>query len=143
MLNLFNKHPIKAENDLEERLRSIYWKYRQFSRDADVKLETVIEAHCLFSQLIKYTGPLVDEYEFKRRLMSKGGDLNNRETLAQKVDNTSSWMEALTSITAGQAENIIHNLYYCVQLHSFSRKVTQTFENIDQYCERVEKAGIA
>ncbi|MBF7074315.1 hypothetical protein ISG33_12985 [Glaciecola sp. MH2013] len=139
--NIFSKN-VQAPVPLQTLAQSVYKKYREVSNDKTVDLAKVKKAHYLFGQLIKYTGSLVDEYEFRRRLISSSADLNKQDTIIEKVEATSNWLEKQTSITAGQAEDILHNLYFGLHLHSFSPDVKQVFEQITEYCIQVEQNGI-
>ncbi|MFC3122677.1 hypothetical protein [Agaribacter flavus] len=118
---------------LVEDVGRIYFYYKSLPWKSPADTEVVCRAHRLFSEIIEHTGPLRDEYEFRRRLVSGNTDLNAKESLKQKAVATTGWLDSQDTLVASQAEDILHNLYYALQMHSFDKAVLSTFDEVRDY----------
>ncbi|MGB3727362.1 MAG: hypothetical protein WA981_16540 [Glaciecola sp.] len=137
ILSTLLRRKVSAPVYLVEDVGRIYFYYKSLPLKSPVDIETIREAHRLFGEFIQYTDSLVDEYEFRRRLVSGNVDITVVEPLKQKVAVTTSWLSSKDDLVAGQAEDILHNLYYALKLHSFDSGANRLFGEVEKFCKCV------
>jgi hypothetical protein len=137
-----NTNRILIPSGLYANVKKIYDTYRQQPPRTLVDKNLVLRAHKLFAELISQADEVKCEYEFRRRLVHSSSDFNNLDSLPQKIVATYDWLNSAKSITALQAENIFHNLFFCIDLHSFWPDAKEVFNELDLFCCEVEKKGI-
>jgi hypothetical protein len=139
---IMQQNRISIPSELYNRVKKIYDTYQQQPRCTLVDKNLVLRAHKLFAELISQTDGVKCEYEFRRRLVNSSTDLNNLDSLPQKIVATYAWLNSAKTINALQAENIFHNLLSCIDLHSFWQDANELFHEIDIFCCEVEEKGI-
>ena len=143
---LRKKNQIRANGELIERLRVVYYLYREGNQHSLVNIEFIKEALSLFQSLNTHVDALKDPYEFRRRLIHNGpmeGYINEiLLPIEDLIVNTLSWLNEQEKLDVSQAENVLHNLYYIVELHSFDKSVEPTFQQVENFCEKVTSQGI-
>jgi hypothetical protein len=143
---LRKKNQIRANEKLIEKLRIVYYLYREGNQHSLVNIDFIKEALSLFQSLNAHVDTLKDSYEFRRRLIDNGtieGDVNEiiRPT-EELINNTLKWLNEQEKLYASQAENLLHNLYYIVELHSFDKSVEPIFQQVENFCKKVTSQGI-
>jgi hypothetical protein len=139
---IMHQNRISIPSELYIRVKKIYDTYRQQPPRTLVDKNLVLRAHKLFAELISQTDDVRCEYEFRRRLVNSSNDLNNLDSLPQKIVATYAWLNSAKTINALQAENILHNLFFCIDLHSFWPDAKEVFNELDLFCCEVEEKGI-
>ncbi|MBQ4839822.1 hypothetical protein [Pseudoalteromonas luteoviolacea] len=143
---LFKSEQIRANEDLIEQLRSVYYLYRESNQYALVNIEFVKEALLLFRSLYTQLDVLKDSYEFRRRLIDQGQIEGDIEEVIRPIEklivNTLKWLDEQEQLDASQAENILHNLYYIIELHSFDKNAKPIFNQVEIFCKKVTDQGV-
>ena len=143
---LRKKKQIRANEGLIENLRIVYYLYRECNQNLLVNIEFIKEALSLFQSLNAHVDALKDSYEFRRRLINNGtmeGDVNEiiRPT-EELINNTLKWLNEQEKLDASQAENVLHNLYYIVELHSIDKSAEPIFQQVEKFCKKVTSQGV-
>jgi hypothetical protein len=124
---------IYAPHALLELIFEAYYFYKSQPVSNDADIQYVVRYHYFFSLLVKQTGTLIDEYEFRRRLYSNNPNLNVIESLDDKIISTSEWLSKQEEANAYLAENVLHNLFYVLKLHKFSPEAKPIFDKIEAF----------
>lgn len=110
-----------------------YSNYKSQPRATETSINDVKCYHEFFSSLVKCTTQLNDEIAFRKHLYSKSSDLSVRETLEDKIISTAQWLERQDKANANLSESALHNLFYVLELHSFSSDANAIFEKIEAF----------
>lgn len=110
-----------------------YINYKSQPRAAETSINDVKFCHEFFSSLVKCTTQLNDEIAFRKHLYSKSSDLSFHETLEDKIVSTSKWLERQDKANANLSESALHNLFYVLELHSFSPDAKPIFDEIEAF----------
>lgn len=127
---LDNGTSIKAPDSLIKKAHQIYSQLREMPLDKTISISTILPLLEIFSQLLEHTGKIIDQYEYDRRLLQTGA-----KTTKGLASDTLEWLKSLDSFDAGRGSDIAHNLYYILQLQTFSEGVEATFKEAEKVCD--------
>lgn len=143
---ILKRNQIRANEDLIEQLRSVYYLYRVGNQHSLVNIDLIKEALSLFQSLNSHLDVLKDNYEFSRRLIEQGPVEGSTGEIIRPIEelifNTLKWLNEQEKLNASQAENILHNLYYIIELHSFDKSAEPIFQQVENFCQKVTSQGI-
>lgn len=130
------KNEISTPSQLTHKALLIWETYKSMPPNSLVEIQLVIQVHTHFNSLLSLTGPLKDQYEYDRRLMSRAHP-NPKDSTKDRSKFTLEWLKNQSEFDAGRAADIAHNLYFSLKLQKYTSNAVSTFQDIEVNCDNI------